>query len=163
MIIVIGVALAVGVMLLLKDNYFYKYYDAQWKETTIIVSSVLIPIIIVLGTIWLNVSMCSKGESIERIDLYAGYNDNEISGRFFLLGGHIDERDVVYYWVDNNGVKSKHSQPMYKSVFIEDGGEYLLLKKDACPEAWWWLFICGDTIAEFHVPENSIRQLYQYQ
>jgi len=125
--------------------------------------AILLPLAISTGLIFLNWHMCSKDEIVERIDIYAGYNENEISGSWFLLGGWIDEEDVVYYWVDDNGVKSKHNQPMDDSVFIEDGGEYLLLRQKTCPENLRWLFICGEVAAEFHVPENSIRQMYQYQ
>lgn len=162
MIIMLGVFLAVGSMIVIIEHVFNNFYDG-WKENLLIASSILIPATIVIGMLALNYHMCAKDEIVERIDIYAGYNDSEISGRWFLLSGRVDEEDVVYYWVNDSGVKSKHSQFMDDSVFIEDGGEYLLLRREACPEGWRWLFYCDDVTAEFHVPENSIIQMYRYQ
>jgi len=95
--------------------------------------------------------------------LYGGYNNNELSGYFFLGSGSIQETDVVYYWINDDGVKSKHSQRMDKSVFIEDGKNIMIQKIKGCdaPSSWWAPY---EKVLqyEFHVPENSIVQMYQY-
>jgi hypothetical protein len=161
MILIICAFLAAGALFMFM--YFSTNSDDILGFTVFCLLALLTPAIIIFGGVWLNNDMCTKVEIVERIEIYAGYNDNEIRGRLFLLSGHIDEKDVVYYWVDDNGVKPKHSQPMDNSVFIEDGGEYLLLRHRTCPENLRWLFVCDAVTIEFHVPENSIRQMYQYQ
>ena len=97
--------------------------------------------------------------------LYAGYNNSELHGDFFLGSGSVDDVDMVYYWVNNNGVKSKHSKKMSDSVFIEDGKNLMVETYESCPKNLNWLFIdVGKTgKTEFHVPENSIMQMYKYQ
>jgi hypothetical protein len=162
MIVVIGVVLVIVVMWIIICEIDVPYY-VEWKVLLIMSAVIAIPLAIVLALMFFNENMCDKFETVERINIYAGYNDSEINGHFFLASGRIDEADVVYYWINNSGVKSKHSQPMDRSVFIEDGGEYLLIKRNACHEGWRWFFVCTDVIAEFHVPENSIRKMYQYQ
>ena len=80
--------------------------------------------------------------------------------------GHIEEIDVVYYWVNNSGVKSKHSQRMDQSVFIEDGKNIMVEKiTGVCPKNIQWLFDGMPHLSEFefHVPENSIAQMYKFQ
>lgn len=139
-------------------------YNMKMRWVTIVgVSAIVLGVGLIYGTVILNKSSCNV-EVVEKVEIFAGYNDSSMNGRFFLGSGSVDEKDVVYYWANNNGVKTKHSQPMDKSVFIEDGGGYVLLKSQTCKEGWDWFFLCdGFYQAEFHVPEGSIVQMYQYR
>ncbi len=155
MIIVIMVILAVVV--LLGGIEISINTDKDW----LMIIACIIALSIVVWGVWLNQSL--QIETEERINLYSSHNANDISGAWILLGGRIEEKDVVYYWADNNGVLSKHHQPMDKSIFIEDGGEYLILKYRQGPENLWWLFVSdGLQSAEFHVPEGSVAQIYGF-
>jgi hypothetical protein len=128
---------------------------------------VMVSLILVSASVFicmkLNMNTCTIEQPITTT-LYAGYNDSEINGSFFLGTGHIDEQEMVYYWIDENGVKSKHDQPMSMSVFIEDGKNIMVEKYEICPNNLQWLFIDpGLYQIEFHVPKNSIVQMYKYQ
>ena len=63
----------------------------------------------------------------EQVNLYAGNNDFQLSGEWSIFGGRVDTEDVVFYWVNENGVLSKHNAPMSQSTFIEDGKNQLLI------------------------------------
>ena len=133
------------------------YHNRDW----VIGLSLFIAGIVVVGSIFLNISV--QIETEERINLYSSHNSNEIFGNWSILGGQIEEKDVVYYWVDDDGVLSKHYELMNKSTFIEDGGEYLLLIKREPPENLKWLFVPdGLQKAEFHVPEGSVARMYSF-
>lgn len=103
----------------------------------------------------------------ERIDLYSGFNDNKMSGSYFLIAGSISENDTVYYWINEDGLKTKHEVPMRDSSFIEDGGEYLLKHRLTCRDNLIWLFLIPLNDPpyryEFHVPEGSILNMYNYK
>lgn len=120
-------------------------------------------LLLVVALIVFNISLCNAEQS-NITNLYAGYNDSNISGTFFLGSGSIDNKEVVYYWVDNNGVKSKHSHDMAISTFVEDNGNYMVEKSLVCPSQVSWLFLPGGiSSVEFHVPEHSIATMYQYK
>lgn len=130
--------------------------DLRWIFILLIIISVIsFPII--------NNTVCStQYEDITK--LYAGYNGLETNGSFFLGSGSIEEVDMVYYWVDNDGIKSKHSERMGNSVFIEDGKNIMAKKYNGCPSGWNWFFIESSFgKVEFHVPEGSIAQMYGYK
>ena len=78
------------------------------------------------------------------------------------MGGQIETNNVVYYWVKQENVLSRHNAPMDKSIFIEDGKNYVIVKQKVCnPE---WLFISSDEKAyEFHVPEGSVNNMYIFK
>ncbi len=117
---------------------------------------------LIAGSVSLNDSVCDIPAE-EVTPLYAGYNDSEINGTFFLGTGAVDEKEMVYYWVDDNGIKFKQSLLMDKSVFIEDGQNVLIKRYYDCPEKWSWLLTeINYGSYEFHVPENSIGQMFQY-
>ena len=107
--------------------------------------------------------------------LYAGFNDNVNTGTFFLGSGSINSRDVVFFWINNDGVKRKEQRLMANSTFIEDGGNYMLEDAGKCP-AWvtklygnirgmenGYYINHADMNVEFHVPENSIITMYQFK
>ena len=120
-------------------------------------------VLAIVGLIKANNDVCSILET-QTTPLYAGHNASEISGSFMLGSGTIEEVDYVYYWVDSGGIKSKHKRRMNNSVFIEDGKNVMLQKANVCPENLKWLFIeNGHYKIEFHVPEGSISQMYQYK
>jgi uncharacterized membrane protein len=125
--------------------------------------AIVLVFIIVFGAIYINQKNCTIDHAIIT-ELYAGYNNSEIEGHFFLGSGSVNEKEMVYYWANNDGIKSKHSQEMSMSVFIEDGKNIMVEKYHVCPDKLQWLFINpGLYQIEFHVPENSIVQMYQYQ
>lgn len=95
--------------------------------------------------------------------LYAGYNQGEINGSFFLGSGRVDEVDTVFYWVNDGGILTKHSVFMRDSKFIEDGKNILESTYYVCPK----LGIGVDRVVPesflFHVPQNSIVNMYQFK
>ena len=101
------------------------------------------------------------------IDIYSGYNDFQTNGQFFLGSGTINEKDYVYFWVeDKGGVLRKFSYCMNISSFVEDGGNYVIVTESRCDPEWKWL--CGGygeilKSAEFHIPEGSIYNMYRFQ
>lgn len=141
-------------------------FDIYMNEFFSLLFFVIYVCVSVYGIWSLNFKYCQVLET-ERIDLYAGYNSNEISGSFFLLAGSISDEDTVYYWINENGFKTKHEVSMKNSAFIEDGGEYLIKNKYVCQDNINWLFIMPladpDYKYEFHVPEGSILTMYGYR
>ena len=98
-------------------------------------------------------------EKYESVPLYSGSNGLEIHGSF----RSINEVDTVYYWVDNNGIKAKHSVPMSESVFIEDGNRELIIRYYDCNSYFWWGEARDVYLYEFHVPEGSVSNIYFYE
>ncbi|MDD5169015.1 MAG: hypothetical protein PHN75_09370 [Syntrophales bacterium] len=131
-----------------------------------VASSLILGIALFFGFALWNLRTCDVLQSVAT-PLYAGYNDSEISGRYFLSSGTVNDVAMVYYWVDNNGVKSRYSQKMDQSVFIEDGKNEMIEIYKMCPKKWRWFFLPLNELPqrkrfEFHVPEHSIPQMYQY-
>lgn len=119
--------------------------------------------VVAFGVNTLNERGCNI-EEIEKISIYSSYNATSTEGGFVLGSGSVDEKEIVFYWVNNNGVKSKQHQLMSQSIFIEDGNRYVLLKSRVCKENMKWFYICeGFYQAEFHVPEGSIAKMYDYK
>ena len=97
---------------------------------------------------------------IEEVQLYSGNNDFQLSGNWSIFGGMVDEKDVVFYWTNNNGVLTKQSVGMLNSSFIEDGENKLIIYDSYCNK--YPKIYTGEKY-EFHVPENSVMQLYEYK
>jgi hypothetical protein len=152
MIIVLAVILFVVIM------YIMCKTNTAW--------GMLVLVIMVVGLTMIQLAQCDT-PNFTKTNLYAGYNGLNTFGRFFLGSEEISENDVVYYWINQDGVKSKHNQPMSDSIFIEDGGNYMIEKSYSCPKDMGWFFINPNTYKEssfeFHVPENSIVSMYEYK
>jgi hypothetical protein len=123
-------------------------------------------VLVVVGLIWggikLNESQCGIDASYS-VPLYSGHNANKLHGSFFLMGGQIDEVDTVYYWVQSGNTLRKYSNPMWSSSFIEDGENYLLIKQTKCTSNWFFDNSGNPTTYEFHVPEGSVANMYNFQ
>jgi len=156
MIVVVGFVTLIGTIALSCAAF------EGWNKKWLGILSLVVGVLLIAGEITLGVISCDT-YSENNIPLYAGYNNSEINAHFFLGSGSINDTDMVYFWIDQNGVKSKHEARMSDSVFIEDGKNTLVLKETDCKDNLHWLFICDETFEyEFHVPENSIVQMYQY-
>jgi len=146
-------------------------------DTSDKISGILIGILVglMLFTMFLMIlpTFCYANMVEIKIPLYAGYNNNVTSGNFFLGSGSINSTDMVFFWINEDGVKHKESRLMKHSSFIEDGGNYLMQSAAKCPS--WADFMNGkmhikngylievDMKSEFHVPENSIITMYQFK
>lgn len=152
------VALIVVFMILAILAYHYDIISEWWMIIIIVLSPILCLVV--------NLIVCSVDKEII-IPLYAGYNSSTIQGEFFLGSGNINGVDMVYYWVDDNGVLTKHSVPMSDSSFIEDGKNVLIQKcHNVCPSNLYWLFLSSvsdEVKLEFHIPKGSIIQMYNFQ
>jgi len=135
----------------------------KWWAIVALLLMFATPIGVAVGGMAINLNVCDI-ENSSITELYSGYNSNDIGGHFFLGSGTVNEKDMVYYWINNNGILSKHQRGMDESVFIEDGKNIMVEKSLLCPNNLQWLFIePGLYQVEFHVPEGSVAQMYQYQ
>jgi hypothetical protein len=156
MIIVFEIVLCVAL------TFLAAWISVEYCEGWPILGLFLLLGLMVWGSININQNVCNIPKIITT-SLYAGYNNNEINGQFFLGSGSVNEKDMVYYWINDNDVKSKHSKTMDESVFIEDGKNVMVEKFNTCPSNLSWLLFDNNLKKiEFHVPENSIVQMYQY-
>ena len=102
----------------------------------------------------------------EKIELYSEYNDSEIGGTFLLGSGSIDQVDRVYFWTKRGNILRKNNVLMDKSVFIEDGETYMNTYYLKTVDTFW----CKPNFYEnqvagyeFHVPEGSVTNMYQFR
>ena len=99
----------------------------------------------------------------EQVNLYAGSNDSELNGQWSIFGGNIETEDVVYYWINENGVKTRHDVPMSQASFIEDGQNKLLIFYPMCWEFPEHEIYSSHIKYEFHVPQDSVANMYRFQ
>jgi hypothetical protein len=141
----------------------------RWKRTPwwFIGLCVIWLIILLAGWGWGTITIIDRHTvKYERqVNIYAGHNSLETQGQFFLLTGYANDVDTVYYWVkDDSGTLRKYNISMSKSVFIEDGGQYVVFRGIKCDN--YPLFCLIENVveeAEFHVPEGSVISIFQYQ
>ena len=99
---------------------------------------------------------------IEEIKLYSGSNNIQDKGSWTILGSSVNNVDKVFYWQNDNNILTKHEVSMKDSIFIEDNKNILIVYETKC-DKYPKLDNIADNRYEFHVPENSIIQLYNYK
>lgn len=109
----------------------------------------------------------------DTIPLYSGYTSPAISGHFFLGGGTISDKDVVYYWaVQPDGSYVQRHADVSQSKFFEENRQDGVLTIDhfeCTGNNWGMTTFLGlfsvitphDPLYEFHVPVGSIFMGYQ--
>jgi len=156
MIVIIFLTIIFGVL----TFFFNVVRENRWK--IILCGALFIACLLFCLYIGSNCNVVAE----QTIPLYAGFNSQTTSGNFILGSGTIEEVDMVYYWIDENGIKSKHHVPMRLSVFIEDGKNTLVKRYATCKKGFEWAIPYNlDSVIEFefHVPENAIMQMYQFK
>jgi hypothetical protein len=115
----------------------------------------------IFGMVTLARNSCT--DTSYNVPIYSGSNGKVISGHFFLGSGDIETQDLVEYWVKNGVQLKKYSAPMSESVFIEDGENFIRYTKQDCSLAW--LAPVNESITQFtfHVPEDSVAQMYEFK
>lgn len=98
-----------------------------------------------------------------KIDLYSGSNSNKLEGKFYLMGGYINDVDMVYYWVKNGDALNKYRAPMSMSTFIEDGKNYMQIYSEECSPGWLYFAAKEYKTFTFHVPQGSVDNMYQFK
>jgi hypothetical protein len=136
------------------------WYFIEWEHPWMALVVIALMVGLWIGGVKLNDKNCQVNADY-KVNLYAGSNGNEIQGRFYLMGGRIDEVDMVYYWVKTEDILHKYSGKMSSSDFIEDGKNYLQVKKTVCTSKFYEA--PGITGFEFHVPEGSVSNMYAFQ
>jgi len=137
-------------------------YNSGWINSA---ATVVILAGFYFGSVWLfKVAENSCKDDSYTVDLYSGTNDKVISGHFALGSGSIDTIDQVEYWIKNGEVLRKYTAPMGQSSFIEDGKNFVKYEKKKC--SLDWLVPMGSGRIQsfiFHVPEDSVARMYEFQ
>jgi hypothetical protein len=133
------------------------YYGGEWMAFI----PITVWVILLIISIVLNTNHCSIIEKT-KISLYSGNNGNEVSGSFFLGSGTVKETDYVYYWTkDESNILEKNKIQMDNSKFIEDGNQYLEVISERCTSNFYLDATSNKYL--FHVPENSVAQMYIFR
>jgi len=131
----------------------------------IIVIVIVLLIAFKVNTYFKSVVYCVNNftySQIEEIKLYSGSNNIQDKGSWTILGSSVNNVDKVFYWQNDNNILTKHEVSMKDSIFIEDNKNILIVYETKC-DKYPKLDNIADNRYEFHVPENSIIQLYNYK
>lgn len=104
-----------------------------------------------------------KETVVQTKSLYALQDSNKISGRFYLMGGMIDEKPVIKYITDEELGKHIETQEVKNSYIKEGYSEpYLEIHERKFKEDWYWLFAFNIEADEyvFYVPSGSVINEY---
>jgi hypothetical protein len=104
-------------------------------------------------------------QTIIRIPIYSGFNNNVLHGSPFLFSVTINEKDTVFYWTKTpDGALKKESIDMKDVVFYEEDrldGELVDIQYFCNTTAW---YACRESHNySFHVPYKSIYTEFEYK
>ena len=103
---------------------------------------------------------------ISSVELYAGYNNPQINGNFYLLSGTIEEEEYIFYWKkESDGAITRHKEPFWENTrFFEKDIDYGVknVYEIPCVSSNWLICEKVQTV-EYIVPTGSIVSGYTFE